>query len=95
MSNNKVLDSHHHSPVEEEQMMNLSDMTDLSQEIQEDMVVTMPVAKEILLISLVSQEQALYNPKHENYRNTHRKDMKWLEISEQLGWTGIYKNMIR
>ncbi|XP_065361156.1 probable WRKY transcription factor protein 1 [Calliphora vicina] len=84
-----VLDSHHHSPVEEEQMMNLSDMTDLSQEIQEDMVVTMPVAKEILLISLVSQEQALYNPKHENYRNTHRKDMKWLEISEQLGWTEL------
>lgn len=54
----------------------------------------MPVAKEILLISLVSKEQALYNPKHENYRNTQRKDMKWLEISEHVGWTGMYKKLL-
>lgn len=76
---------HHHSPVDEEQMMNLSDMADLSQDIQEDIVA---IPKEVILISLVSQEQALYNPKHENYRNTQRKDIKWMEISENVGWTG-------
>uniref|UniRef100_A0A1B0ANM7 MADF domain-containing protein n=1 Tax=Glossina palpalis gambiensis TaxID=67801 RepID=A0A1B0ANM7_9MUSC len=72
---------HHHSPVDEEQMLNLSDITDLTQ----DDIVQVP--KEMVLISLVSQEQALYNPKHENYRNTHRKDVKWLEIAECVGWT--------
>lgn len=71
-------------------MMNLSDMTDLSQEVQED-IVTIP--KEVILISLVSQEQALYNPKHENYRNSQRKDMKWMEISENVGWTGMCLSM--
>lgn len=64
--------------------MNLSDMADLA--MQED-IVALP--KEVILISLVSQEQALYNPKHENYRNTKRKDQKWLEIAENLGWTGM------
>ncbi|XP_058976234.1 probable basic-leucine zipper transcription factor C [Musca domestica] len=73
---------HQHSPVDEEQIMNLSDMADLA--MQED-IVALP--KEVILISLVSQEQALYNPKHENYRNTKRKDQKWLEIAENLGWT--------
>lgn len=45
------------------------------------------IPKEVMLISLVSQEQALYNPKHEFYRNTHRKDSKWLEIADTIGWT--------
>ncbi|XP_061397540.1 homeobox protein 13 [Musca vetustissima] len=67
-------------------MMNLSDMADLSQEMQEG-IVSLP--KEVILISLVSQEQALYNPKHENYRNTHRKDIKWMEIAENVGWTEV------
>lgn len=65
-------------------MLNLSDITDLTQ----DDIVQVP--KEMILISLVSQEQALYNPKHENYRNTHRKDVKWLEIAECVGWTGKF-----
>lgn len=82
------LDDHHHqhSPGDEDQMMNLSDMAaDLSQEMHEGIVA---IPKEVILISLVSQEQALYNPKHENYRNTQRKDMKWMEIAENVGWTG-------
>uniref|UniRef100_A0A1I8NXE5 MADF domain-containing protein n=1 Tax=Stomoxys calcitrans TaxID=35570 RepID=A0A1I8NXE5_STOCA len=74
---------HQHSPVDEDQMMNLSDMADLSQEMQESIVA---IPKEVILISLVSQEQALYNPKHENYRNTQRKDMKWKEIADNVGW---------
>ncbi|XP_073837030.1 uncharacterized protein isoform X2 [Musca autumnalis] len=67
-------------------MMNLSDMADLSQEMQDDIV---SIPKEVILISLVSQEQALYNPKHEHYRNTQRKDMKWMEIAERVGWTEV------
>lgn len=69
-------------------MMNLSDMTDLSQEIEDIDGGFVPVAKEVIFISLVSQEQALYNPKHENYRNTHKRDTKWLEIADSVGWTG-------
>ncbi|XP_068149856.1 putative uncharacterized protein DDB_G0271606 [Drosophila tropicalis] len=49
--------------------------------------VTIP--KEQLLISLVAQEQALYNPKHQNYRSTKCKDEKWNEIGSHVGWTGI------
>ncbi|EDW79227.2 uncharacterized protein Dwil_GK25760 [Drosophila willistoni] len=48
--------------------------------------VTIP--KEQLLISLVAQEQALYNPKHQNYRSTKSKDEKWNEIGSHVGWTG-------
>ncbi|XP_034107403.1 uncharacterized protein LOC117570073 [Drosophila albomicans] len=48
-------------------------------------VVTIP--KELILISLVSQEQALYNPKHQLYRSTKSKDEKWNHIGNQVGWS--------
>ncbi|XP_017042428.1 mediator of RNA polymerase II transcription subunit 15 [Drosophila ficusphila] len=50
-------------------------------------VVTIP--KELILISLVSQEQSLYNPKHPNYRSTKTKDEKWLEIGSNVGWSDV------
>ncbi|EDV97579.1 putative uncharacterized protein DDB_G0271606 [Drosophila grimshawi] len=50
-----------------------------------DNVVSIP--KELILISLVSQEQALYNPKHQLYRSTKSKDEKWTEIGSRVGWT--------
>ncbi|XP_017840587.1 probable basic-leucine zipper transcription factor R isoform X2 [Drosophila busckii] len=45
------------------------------------------IPKELILISLVSQEQALYNPKHQHYRSTKSKDEKWCEIGSHVGWT--------
>ncbi|KAH8373430.1 hypothetical protein KR009_006848 [Drosophila setifemur] len=51
----------------------------------DESVVSIP--KELILISLVSQEQSLYNPKHPNYRSTKTKDEKWLEIGSNVGWT--------
>ncbi|XP_039487419.2 putative mediator of RNA polymerase II transcription subunit 26 [Drosophila santomea] len=50
-------------------------------------VVSIP--KELILISLVSQEQSLYNPKHPNYRSTKTKDEKWLEIGSNVGWSDV------
>ncbi|XP_037938973.1 GATA zinc finger domain-containing protein 10 [Teleopsis dalmanni] len=69
--------------TQQQQIVSMSDIAELPQEIQEE-IVSMP--KEMILITLVSQEQALYNPKHTNYRNTQRKDQKWLEIAESVGW---------
>lgn len=63
------------------QLVNLSSMDNNS-----DSVVNIP--KELILISLVSQEQALYNPKHSLYRSTKSKDDKWAEIGRHMGWTG-------
>lgn len=51
-----------------------------------DSVVDIP--KELILISMVSQEQALYNPKNPLYRSTKSKDEKWSEIANHVGWTG-------
>ncbi|TDG45269.1 hypothetical protein AWZ03_008331 [Drosophila navojoa] len=45
------------------------------------------IPKEVILISMVSQEQALYNPKNPLYRNTKSKDEKWSEIANHVGWT--------
>ncbi|KAH8260921.1 hypothetical protein KR044_000636, partial [Drosophila immigrans] len=45
------------------------------------------IPKELILISLVSQEQALYNPKHQLYRSTKSKDEKWQQIGGQVGWS--------
>lgn len=63
------------------QLVNLSSMDNNC-----DSVVNIP--KELILITLVSQEQALYNPKHALYRSTKSKDEKWAEIGSQVGWTG-------
>ncbi|XP_075161086.1 uncharacterized protein LOC142233907 [Haematobia irritans] len=82
------LDGHHHhrnSTEEDDQIMNLSDMAELSPQLPDEDIVALP--KEVILITLVSQEQSLYNPKHENYRNTHRKDMMWMDIAKNVGWT--------
>ncbi|KAM8708094.1 hypothetical protein ACLKA7_015119 [Drosophila subpalustris] len=62
------------------QLLNLSNMDSLCES-----VVNIP--KELILISLVSQEQALYNPKHQLYRSTKSKDEKWSEIGVHVGWT--------
>ncbi|XP_034483119.1 bromodomain-containing protein DDB_G0280777 [Drosophila innubila] len=62
------------------QLLNLSSMDSLCES-----VVNIP--KELILISLVSQEQALYNPKHQLYRSTKSKDEKWSEIGVHVGWT--------
>ncbi|XP_022231821.2 uncharacterized protein LOC111080494 [Drosophila obscura] len=50
-----------------------------------DNVVSIP--KELILLSLVSQQQCLYNPKHPHYRSTKSKDEKWAEIGGQVGWS--------
>lgn len=63
------------------QLVNLSSMDSLCEN-----VVNIP--KELILISMVSQEQALYNPKHQLYRSTKSKDEKWSEIGSHVGWTG-------
>lgn len=63
------------------QLVNLSSMDNNC-----DSVVNIP--KELILITLVSQEQALYNPKHALYRSTKSKDEKWAEIGNHVGWTG-------
>ncbi|KAH8295818.1 hypothetical protein KR018_010160 [Drosophila ironensis] len=67
-------------PQSQQQLVNLSMETSLTEN-----VVSIP--KELILISLVSQEQCLYNPKHPNYRSTKTKDEKWLEIGGNVGWT--------
>lgn len=46
------------------------------------------IPKELILISMVAQEQALYNPKNPLYRSTKSKDEKWSEIGTHVGWTG-------
>ncbi|XP_011186673.2 uncharacterized protein Adf1_46 [Zeugodacus cucurbitae] len=69
---------------QQQQLVTLGNMGNINHGLHEDIV---SIPKEVMLISLVSQEQALYNPKHEYYRNTHRKDAKWLEISDTVGWT--------
>lgn len=68
------------------QLVNLSSMDHNS-----DSVVNIP--KELILISLVSQEQALYNPKHSLYRSTKSKDEKWAEIGRNMGWTGEWSGV--
>jgi len=65
----------------QQQLVNLSIDASLGEN-----VVSIP--KELILISLVSQEQSLYNPKHPNYRSTKTKDEKWLEIGSNVGWSG-------
>ncbi|XP_064545718.1 putative mediator of RNA polymerase II transcription subunit 26 [Drosophila montana] len=62
------------------QLVNLSSIDSLCEN-----VVNIP--KELILISMVSQEQALYNPKHQLYRSTKSKDEKWSEIGSHVGWT--------
>ncbi|XP_050334906.1 uncharacterized protein LOC126762287 [Bactrocera neohumeralis] len=69
---------------QQQQLINIDNMGSINHGLNEDVV---SIPKEVMLISLVSQEQALYNPKHEFYRNTHRKDSKWLEIADNVGWT--------
>ncbi|XP_020815905.1 uncharacterized protein LOC110189957 [Drosophila serrata] len=64
------------------QLVNLSMEASLGEN-----VVSIP--KELILISLVSQEQSLYNPKHPNYRSTKVKDEKWLEIGSNVGWSDV------
>lgn len=73
-----------HLNQQQQQLINLGNMASITHGLNEDVV---SIPKEVMLISLVSQEQALYNPKHEFYRNTHRKDSKWLEIADTVGWT--------
>lgn len=43
-----------------------------------------------ILITLVSQEPAIFNSKHEDYRNTAKKDELWTAMSKQVGWTDTY-----
>ncbi|XP_030368995.1 uncharacterized protein LOC115620030 [Scaptodrosophila lebanonensis] len=69
--------------AEAQQLVNLSHME--ASISMGDNVVT--ISKELILISLVSQEQLLYNPKHQHYRSTQRKDEKWNEIGCHVGWT--------
>ncbi|KAH8242149.1 hypothetical protein KR026_006421 [Drosophila bipectinata] len=64
----------------QQQLVNLS----LDANLAENMV---SLPKELVLISLVSQEQSLYNPKHLHYRSTKIKDEKWLEIGLSVGWS--------
>ncbi|XP_017014355.2 serine-rich adhesin for platelets isoform X1 [Drosophila takahashii] len=66
----------------QQQLVNLSIDASLGEN-----VVSIP--KELILISLVSQEQSLYNPKHPNYRSTKTKDEKWLEIGSNVGWSDV------
>ncbi|XP_017072486.1 signal transducer and activator of transcription C [Drosophila eugracilis] len=66
----------------QQQLVNLSIDASLAEN-----VVSIP--KELILISLVSQEQSLYNPKHPNYRSTKTKDEKWLEIGSNVGWSDV------
>uniref|UniRef100_A0A6P4ER34 Uncharacterized protein LOC108043332 isoform X1 n=1 Tax=Drosophila rhopaloa TaxID=1041015 RepID=A0A6P4ER34_DRORH len=66
----------------QQQLVNLSIDASLGEN-----VVSIP--KELILISLVSQEQSLYNPKHPNYRSTKTKDEKWMEIGSNVGWTDV------
>ncbi|XP_004534080.1 myb-like protein I isoform X2 [Ceratitis capitata] len=75
---------HINQQQQQHHLVNLGDITDLTPELHEDIV---SIPKEVMLISLVSQEQALYNPKHKFYRNTSRKDAKWHEIANTIGWT--------
>ncbi|BFF97158.1 uncharacterized protein DMAD_05632 [Drosophila madeirensis] len=65
---------------QEEQLANLSMDSSLG-----DNVVSIP--KELILLSLVAQQQCLYNPKHPHYRSTKSKDEKWAEIGGQVGWS--------
>ncbi|XP_017127968.1 epidermal growth factor receptor substrate 15 homolog [Drosophila elegans] len=66
----------------QQQLVNLSIDASLGEN-----VVSIP--KELILISLVSQEQSLYNPKHPNYRSTKTKDEKWMEIGSNVGWSDV------
>ncbi|KAH8350418.1 hypothetical protein KR067_012926 [Drosophila pandora] len=65
---------------QQQQLVNLS----MDANLPENMV---SIPKELILISLVSQQQSLYNPKHPHYRSTKIKDEKWLEIGGNVGWT--------
>ncbi|XP_055855706.1 uncharacterized protein LOC129918962 [Episyrphus balteatus] len=47
-------------------------------------------SKQIVLITLVSQEPAIFNSKHDDYRNIPKKDELWLAMSKQVGWPDIY-----
>ncbi|XP_055905424.1 uncharacterized protein LOC129940922 [Eupeodes corollae] len=47
-------------------------------------------SKQIVLITLVSQEPAIFNSKHEDYRNIAKKDELWLAMSKQVGWSDCY-----
>ncbi|XP_001352968.3 putative uncharacterized protein DDB_G0287113 isoform X1 [Drosophila pseudoobscura] len=73
---------HQQSPQQQQQQQlgNLSMDSSLA-----DNVVSIP--KELILLSLVSQQQCLYNPKHPHYRSTKSKDEKWAEIGGQVGWS--------
>ncbi|XP_054733419.1 uncharacterized protein LOC129241221 [Anastrepha obliqua] len=75
---------HHLNQQQQHNIVSLGDISELTHELHEDIV---SIPKEVVLISLVAQEQALYNPKHEYYRNSHRKDAKWMEIAETVGWS--------
>lgn len=61
------------------QLLNLSSMDSLCES-----VVNIP--KELILISLVSQEQALYNPKHQLYRSTKAKMKNGAKLA--FTWAG-------
>lgn len=69
---------------QQQQLVNLS----MDANLPENMV---SIPKELILISLVSQQQSLYNPKHPHYRSTKIKDEKWLEIGGNVGWTGKWR----
>lgn len=68
----------------QQELVNLSEHMHVIREI-------VSIPKEVILITLVSQEPALYNPKHELYRNTVQKDQKWMQISDSVGWPGQLK----
>jgi hypothetical protein len=56
--------------------------------LQEDTTMAFSSTEDIVLIELVAQHPAVYNPKHAQYKVHNVRENVWAEIGEKLAKTG-------